>query len=54
MSVVGDPDLFRRPAREEEPRELVPARAARVVSSWASGLLSWTQTLLRGRRPAVR
>jgi hypothetical protein len=51
MSVVGDPDVFRRPAREE-PRELVPARAARTFGAWAASLL--TQTLLRGRRPAVR
>ncbi len=54
LSVVGDPDVFRRPTREDEPRELVPARAARVFASWASGLVSWTHTLLRGRRPAVR
>ncbi len=47
MSVVGDPEAFRRPARPE-PGELVPVtRAARV-------LVSWSQALLRGRRPAVR
>jgi hypothetical protein len=47
MSVVGDSEAFRRPERPER-GELVPAtRAARA-------LLSWSQALLRGRRPAVR
>ncbi|HEY7515225.1 MAG TPA: hypothetical protein VIC87_12135, partial [Vicinamibacteria bacterium] len=52
MSVVGDPGAFRRPPKPE-PEELVPVRAARVVGSWALGVLSWTQ-ILRGRRTAVR
>jgi O-antigen biosynthesis protein len=52
MSVVGDPDAFRRPAKPE-PQTLVPVKAARALSSWALGVLSWTQ-ILRGRRPAVR
>jgi GT2 family glycosyltransferase len=46
MSVVGDPGAFRRPLAPE-PAELVPARAAR-------SLVSWTLSLLRGGRAAVR
>jgi len=46
MSVVGDPDAFRRPPAPE-PAELLPARAAR-------SLVSWTWSLLRGGRAAVR